>query len=103
MIGLGEVKTRIKDLRAYVAFQQQCKKAGLLSQLICTHLAFSGPLGTGETTVAKAVRGLLKPIEALEKRHFTEAVPGNLVERFADYTAANTAELGYDRLIRAKL
>lgn len=93
LIGLREVKTRVRELMAYVSLQQQRQKAGLAAQPVCTHMAFSGPPGTGKTTVARVIGGLLMQIGVLEKGHFIEAAREDLVGRYIGHTAAKTAEL----------
>ena len=93
LIGLASVKAQIKRVIAVVQANAERVKAGLLPVNPGLHLVFTGPPGTGKTTVARLVARLYAATGALPGAKFTEASRADLVAGYVGQTAIKTAEL----------
>lgn len=87
LIGLDEVKSRVKDLIAYQKIQSLRKGNGLSTPKNTLHLAFMGNPGTGKTTVARIVGRIYKQLGLLSKGHFIEASRTDLIAGYQGQTA----------------
>src|SRR4029453_17566061 len=93
LIGLGPVKTQVRKIIAVVQANTEREKAGLKAVNPGLHLVFTGPPGTGKTTVARLVARLYSSTGALPGARFTEASRSDLVAGYVGQTAIKTAEL----------
>jgi Holliday junction resolvasome RuvABC ATP-dependent DNA helicase subunit len=93
LIGLASVKTQVKRVIAVVQANAERVRAGLIPVNPGLHLVFTGPPGTGKTTVARLVARLYASTGALPGAKFTEASRADLVAGYVGQTALKTAEL----------
>lgn len=93
LIGLGPVKAQVRSVIAVVQANTQRKKAGLAAVNPSLHLVFTGPPGTGKTTVARLVARLYGATGALPGAGFTEASRADLVAGYVGQTAIKTSEV----------
>src|SRR5688572_19473632 len=93
LIGLETVKAQVKRVIAVVQANAERVKAGMLPVSPGLHLVFTGPPGTGKTTVARLVARLYAATGALPGANFTEASRADLVAGYVGQTALKTAEL----------
>lgn len=93
LIGLAAVKAQVKSVLAVVQANTERKKAGLVPVNPSLHLVFTGPPGTGKTTVARLVSRLYAAAGALPGAGFNEASRADLVAGYVGQTAIKTAEL----------
>jgi AAA+ superfamily predicted ATPase len=93
LIGLDSVKRQLRRIIAVVQANEERSKAGLTPVSPGLHLVFTGPPGTGKTTVARLVARLYASTGALAGSGFTEASRSDLVAGYVGQTAIKTAEL----------
>jgi Cdc6-like AAA superfamily ATPase len=93
LVGLGPVKTQVRRIIAVVQANTERERAGFRPVNPGLHLVFTGPPGTGKTTVARIVARLYASIGALPGANFTEAARSDLVAGYVGQTAIKTREL----------
>ncbi|MEU5284841.1 right-handed parallel beta-helix repeat-containing protein [Streptomyces sp. NPDC020755] len=98
MIGLTAVKNEVTALVNLLTATKQRKAAGLPTPKISNHLIFSGPPGTGKTTVARLYADLLRSLGVLPKGQLVEVARADLVGRYVGHTAQLTKD-AFERAI----
>lgn len=93
LVGLASVKTQLRRVIAVVQANEERTRAGLPAVNPGLHLVFTGPPGTGKTTVARIVARLYAAAGALPGANFTEASRSDLVAGYVGQTAMKTAEV----------
>ncbi|MCD5348924.1 right-handed parallel beta-helix repeat-containing protein [Kineosporia mesophila] len=96
MIGLARVKTEVEGLVELLQAVRRRTQAGLPAPLMSHHLVFTGPPGTGKTTVARLYAGLLAAMGVLPRGQLVEVSRSDLVGRFVGQTAQLTRD-AFDR------
>lgn len=99
MIGLVEVKAKIKDYIRTAKYNVDAKKRGLpTAKSINRHMVFGGNPGTGKTTVAKYVAQILYEEGALATPNLKVATTKDLVAGYIGKTAEKTHKIVEDSL-----
>lgn len=93
LIGLENIKIKVRDLISYQHVQQLRRAKNLFSEKSTLHLAFTGNPGTGKTTVARIVGHIYKRIGLLSIGHFIEASRTDLIAGYQGQTALKVKEI----------
>lgn len=93
LVGLSAVKAQVRNIIAVVRANTERTKAGLKAVNPSLHLVFTGPPGTGKTTVARLVARLYASTGALRGAQFTEASRADLIAGYVGQTAIKTREI----------
>ncbi|MER6195194.1 AAA family ATPase [Streptomyces cyaneofuscatus] len=93
MVGLEPVKRQVKALSAQLNMARLRAEQGLPVQPPKRHFVFSGPSGTGKTTVARILGRVFYALGLLGGDHLIEAQRSDLVGEFLGQTAVKANEL----------
>ncbi|MET8566421.1 right-handed parallel beta-helix repeat-containing protein [Streptomyces flaveolus] len=92
MTGLQAVKREVGGIVDLLSAYRQRAAVGLPTPRVSHHLVFSGPPGTGKTTVARLYADLLRSFGVLPRGQLVEVARADLVGRYIGHTAQLTAE-----------
>jgi hypothetical protein len=93
MVGLEPVKRQVRALSAQLRMARLRAEQGLPVQPPKRHFVFSGPSGTGKTTVARILGRVFYALGLLGGDHLVEAQRADLVGEYLGQTAVKANEL----------
>lgn len=92
LVGLEPVKAKVRTLLNVIALRQRERELGRTTEAPTLHAVFTGPPGTGKTTVARLYGELLHAMGLLEKGSLHEVGRPDLVEGYVGQTATKTRD-----------
>jgi probable Rubsico expression protein CbbX len=90
LVGLAPIKRKVEQIASLLLVDRARNRFGLTAPRPNLHMCFTGPPGTGKTTMALRMADLLHRLGYLEKGQLVHAMRDDLVGQFVGHTAPKT-------------